>query len=401
MKLRYRLSIIVIAVLVMAVVAISSILLYHASSIQMAAALESQERLAAEQARVIQMRYEGYLRVVNTLAGMMADFDKTDPGGQRSRFNQILQSVLESEERIIAVYAVFKPNTIDAGWDASFAGLPGNTETGQYADWYTRRSGEIEHLTYDDIQTVMDILNGPDARKEWIYDPVPQPVAGRNTYTVKVSVPIIHRLTNQVVGRVGVNVDIAYTQPVVEDTIKSNLDISAMTVYSAKGFIIASGVVDQVGQMLKDAQSSLYKVNADIAQNAVVYGEKKRFKEFSEVLQKDLELILYPFTIGETGVSWSLMLGTEKDLVLAEIKDMTSFTIILAVIAAVLIAVIIYLVTGNITKPILNVALTLKDISEGEGDLTKTVNINSKDEIGDLARYFNATLEKIKNLVVT
>jgi methyl-accepting chemotaxis protein len=80
---------------------------------------------------------------------------------------------------------------------------------------------------------------------------------------------------------------------------------------------------------------------------------------------------------------------------------MTIFTIILAAIAVIVTAVIIYLVAGSITKPIVNVALTLKNISEGEGDLTKTVDVHSKDEIGDLARYFNATLEKIKNLVIT
>jgi methyl-accepting chemotaxis protein len=352
MKLRYRLSIIVIAVLVMVVAAISIILLNRASSMQMATALESQERLAAEQARVIQMRYEGYLRIVNTLAGMMADFDKTDSGQQRDRLDQILHSVLESEEQIIAVYAVFKPNTIDSGWDASFAGLPGNTETGQYANWYTRRSGQIEHLIYNDIQTVMDISNGPNARKELIYDPVPQTVADRNTYTVKVSAPIIHRLTNQVVGRVGVNVDTAYTQPVVDDTIKANHDITAMTVYSENSTIIGSYALEQIGKLLKDTQSGLYHMNTDTAKNAIEHGEKKRFKEFSEALQKDLELILYPFTIGETGVSWALMLGTDKDVILADVNDMTFFTVILAVIAAILTAVIIYLVAGNIAKPI-------------------------------------------------
>jgi methyl-accepting chemotaxis protein len=44
---------------------------------------------------------------------------------------------------------------------------------------------------------------------------------------------------------------------------------------------------------------------------------------------------------------------------------------------------------------------TLKDISEGEGDLTRIITINSKDEIGSLAHYFNLTMEKIRNLVGT
>jgi methyl-accepting chemotaxis protein len=401
MKLKYRLSIIVIAVLIIAVAAISIILLNRASSMQMAEALQSQERLAAEQAWIMKARYEGYLRVIRTLANILADFDNTETGSQRIRYHEMMRSILAGEERIVGIFAVFKPGTIDPGMDAAFAGTPGSTETGQWASWYSKQSGQIEHLTYHDIQTVMNNINGTNAHKELIYAPVPQTVAGKATYTVKMTVPVIYHKTGEVLGRVGLNIDTAYTQSVVNDTIQTNPDITAMTIYSHDAVIIASYTHEQVGKLLKDVQSGLYGMNTNAAQNAVVYGERKRFREFSEVLQKDLELILYPFTIGETGTSWSLLLGTEKDVILAEVKDMTFFTIILAVIAAALTAVIIYLVAGTITKPIVNVALTLKDISEGEGDLTKSVDIHSKDEIGDLARYFNATLEKIKNLVIT
>jgi methyl-accepting chemotaxis protein len=46
------------------------------------------------------------------------------------------------------------------------------------------------------------------------------------------------------------------------------------------------------------------------------------------------------------------------------------------------------------------VAYTLKDISEGEGDLTRVIQETGKDEITDLSHYFNRTLEKIKNLII-
>jgi len=71
--------------------------------------------------------------------------------------------------------------------------------------------------------------------------------------------------------------------------------------------------------------------------------------------------------------------------------------IIAALVAGVLLTIII---TSIITKPIVKVAETLKDIAQGEGDLTRTVTVHSRDEIGDLAVYFNKTLEKIKHLVV-
>jgi methyl-accepting chemotaxis protein len=96
-----------------------------------------------------------------------------------------------------------------------------------------------------------------------------------------------------------------------------------------------------------------------------------------------------------------MMLATAENIIMAEVDAMTKFTIICAAIAIIVAAVVIYLFSGTITNPIIKVANTLKDISQGEGDLTVSVNINSKDEVGDLAHYFNATLDKIKQLVIT
>ncbi|MDR3193417.1 MAG: methyl-accepting chemotaxis protein, partial [Treponema sp.] len=91
MKLKYRLIIIVTAIVMAVGLSLAVILVSLASAMQMATALESQERLAAEQARIIQMRYEGYLQIVRTLANAMADFDETEAGRQRTRFNQLIQ----------------------------------------------------------------------------------------------------------------------------------------------------------------------------------------------------------------------------------------------------------------------------------------------------------------------
>jgi methyl-accepting chemotaxis protein len=42
----------------------------------------------------------------------------------------------------------------------------------------------------------------------------------------------------------------------------------------------------------------------------------------------------------------------------------------------------------------------LRDISEGEGDLTKRLNVKTTDEIGEMSEYFNLTLDKVRDLVV-
>jgi len=73
------------------------------------------------------------------------------------------------------------------------------------------------------------------------------------------------------------------------------------------------------------------------------------------------------------------------------------FLIAFAVIA---IAVILSLaIRFSIVGPIINVADTLKIVAEG--DLTRSLNVDSKDEIGNLAHDFNYTMEKIRNLIKT
>lgn len=63
-----------------------------------------------------------------------------------------------------------------------------------------------------------------------------------------------------------------------------------------------------------------------------------------------------------------------------------------------------YSLCRSIVNPVNKVAGTLRDISEGEGNLTKRVslkNASAGGEIGDLARRFNLTIEQIKNFVLS
>jgi methyl-accepting chemotaxis protein len=56
-------------------------------------------------------------------------------------------------------------------------------------------------------------------------------------------------------------------------------------------------------------------------------------------------------------------------------------------------------VTRSITRPIAVVVERLRDISEGEGDLTQTIDDEAQDELGELARYFNRFVSKIRDTV--
>ena len=53
----------------------------------------------------------------------------------------------------------------------------------------------------------------------------------------------------------------------------------------------------------------------------------------------------------------------------------------------------------SIAAPLSRVTGRLRDIAEGEGDLTKRLELNSNDELGDTSRSFNQFMDKIQEIM--
>jgi methyl-accepting chemotaxis protein len=360
---------------------------------QIETALQSEENLGIGQATDIQRRYESYLGVARNLAHIMNSYEDIAVSNRRDYFRGIMEGLFTSNSRLICLYTVWKPNVLDE--DSLHTGEPGTSPGGQFIPLFSRETGSIAMRTCQDYAEILAGLT----ETEYMTDPKPRTVAGNATYTFDMVVPIIPDATNNIVGAVGVIVDISYLQPVV-DAIKP-YEGSVAAVYSNNGTILAHYARERIGKNIREADSRLYSGDLEAVNSAIRSGRSYKLREYAPALGIDLEMNFQPVVIGDMGNPMSLMIGAPESEILASVNRMTFFTIVLAVISVVIVSVIIFFVSGGITKPIVNVALTLKDISEGEGDLTKSISYNSKDEIGELAHYFNQTLEKIKRLIVT
>lgn len=58
-----------------------------------------------------------------------------------------------------------------------------------------------------------------------------------------------------------------------------------------------------------------------------------------------------------------------------------------------------FLLGRGITRPLNKAVDGLKDIAEGEGDLTTRLHVESKDEVGELARWFNVFIERLQTII--
>jgi methyl-accepting chemotaxis protein len=292
----------------------------------------------------------------------------------------------------MGMFSIWKPNAID-GRDADFINDPGTDATGRYMPWYSRRSGALEKRSLSDYELYSDVVANLDNADPVISEPYVSELAGKQIFATRLCYPII--TAGGIVGRVGIMVDLTSSSDLIGQI--QPYGTGRAVLYSTNGTIAAHYDPKRVGQKINDPDS--VSILGQQAVNDTLETLKSGVPNSGQNHGRIFES--YPFYVGDAKTAWTILSSVPEAAVFAAVNQLTRITIIIAAIAAVVMVVIIFFVSVGITKPIVNVALTLKDISEGEGDLTKSITLKSKDEIGDLARYFNATLEKIRKLVVT
>ncbi len=93
---------------------------------------------------------------------------------------------------------------------------------------------------------------------------------------------------------------------------------------------------------------------------------------------------------------WTVGSGIYLTNLEKEYANLRNLIIVFSLISIVLVVVLIYVIGGSIVKPVKEVTERMKDISQGEGDLTRSLPETGQDEVTRLARYFNQYTEKMR-----
>jgi methyl-accepting chemotaxis protein len=83
----------------------------------------------------------------------------------------------------------------------------------------------------------------------------------------------------------------------------------------------------------------------------------------------------------------------------ARFSRSVSTTALIILASMGLLFIISLFIARAIVRPIQETIDVLKNISEGEGDLTVRLDVRSRDEIGELSEYFNRFVEKIQGVI--
>ncbi|MCL2318755.1 MAG: methyl-accepting chemotaxis protein [Treponema sp.] len=193
-----------------------------------------------------------------------------------------------------------------------------------------------------------------------------------------------------------------YEQYKIVDWVSANLDIVATIFVRDKDDFrrISTSIKDASGKRAIDTMlgtgSAAYKPvmsGVDYYGNAVILG-------------KDYLTAYRPmFAPGSRDIIGIYFVGIEMAVIRDQIYQHRNDQIMrLVLIAAGLLLLSILLnalvIRMAVIKPIASTVERLKELSEGEGDLTKSLAVLHHDEIGDMVHYFNLTIEKIRDLII-
>ncbi|WP_300675350.1 methyl-accepting chemotaxis protein [Desulfoluna sp.] len=96
---------------------------------------------------------------------------------------------------------------------------------------------------------------------------------------------------------------------------------------------------------------------------------------------------------------WTIATIVDEKELHAKIYTLRNVLLGLGFATLLLIGTVIFLVSNSIAKPVKQVVAGLRDIAEGEGDLTMRLQVDSKDEVGEMARWFNVFIEKLQIMI--
>ncbi|MDH1265931.1 methyl-accepting chemotaxis protein [Pseudomonas sp. GD03944] len=96
---------------------------------------------------------------------------------------------------------------------------------------------------------------------------------------------------------------------------------------------------------------------------------------------------------------WILGSGVYVDDVQAEFRSQAVSASAIGLGIAVLLALLVTLIARSISRPLQDAVNAMASIASGEGDLTRSLDANGQDELGALARHFNAFTDKLRQVI--
>jgi len=353
--------------------------------------------LSEKGADEVRAHLEGYWYTVEAIAHTMEQYDSMITGNRRNMLNVILEGIAKSHPEVIGMWCIWEPDVLE-GNDQAYIETRGADSRGRFTPYYywDRGTLKLDALVDVDVPGVSDFYVIPKRNNATtILDPFVFEIEGKPVLMTSVASPIQNN--GRLVGVAGIDISLDEIQRISQ--LSKPYPDSVTAVFANDGTVAGHFDPSRVGKNGRDTEADMNGPYLNDFMKSITGGEHFRFERYVPAMRTGVSIQLAPIKVVSSTTPWSFAVGNIQSTVMAPVNDMIKISVIIFIVMLALVTLAAVFLSRSITKPIINISGDLKEIAQGEGDLTRRVITNSKDEVGDLARYFNETVEKIRNLV--
>ena len=217
--------------------------------------------------------------------------------------------------------------------------------------------------------------------------------AGKDVFLISYAIPMYDK-DKRISGFFSIDIDGQYLSDICK-TVTVGAGGSVFIVGTSRRVIgdtdfsrvTAKTSISEAAKTDKDMASLSVLVESVFSSDDVVNGSGSYNGEAQFVVGKKME----------TG--WVVMLRAPAKEFLSDVRILNRWMYLIGIAMLLIAALVVYWLSRRIISPIVRVAAALKDIAQGEGDLTVSLPVTGLDEIRNLSECFNQTIGKIRTAI--
>jgi methyl-accepting chemotaxis protein len=308
----------------------------------------------------------------------------------------ILRNTLEAFPNLFGAWTAWEPDDFD-GRDADFINADAlHEESGRFLPYIIRGKNGIE-----ETHTTPPLKTNTEAGNKWYWyplqnrqllltEPTEYEVAGVNRMMVSVCVPLLEK------GEAVAGLDISLEKLQALAAQIKVFETGYGFLISNTGMIVAHPDKALIG---KDSAEQVSDANKIEVAKALKEGSELFYTQMSKATGQEMLYCMTPIVVEGVEGAWSFVITIPLEKMYENSRKVQQLLIGLSVGGLLLLIAAVFLISRRIALPIRRTVLMLKDISEGEGDLTRRLEADSKDEIGEMASYFNEFVAKLQSII--
>ena len=255
-------------------------------------------------------------------------------------------------------------------------------------------SGESYTAAGQYIKLERDYIKGAAEGKSYILDPAINPIT--NVLFQIFTYPVYDTNKNPI-GCIVANIYGETLSHRIEQIKFGSEKATLQVVNRDTGLTVASTVIQEVerGQSVKEGLALTDGVGPVL--QALLDG-KTGSQFFKDTKSENQELLIGAYR-PIPGTNWSVLCVCPYVDFYSSLGKMTVTNTITLISVVIIVGLIMFFVCKKAFSPLKNVQTAIEDIASGDADLTKKLDANSNDEVGEIVKSFNNFTENLRTII--